>query len=68
MAAEELEAKKKFYQRKKKVPKKLDTEYSVEEVEEIDQYLFDRLQKEKIARWNWRRVMTMISIVKHLSP
>ena len=35
-AAEELEAKKKFYQRKKKVVKKLDTEYSVQEVEEID--------------------------------
>jgi hypothetical protein len=48
------------------VVKKADNEYSVEELEQVDELLFIRLQKEKMARFNWRRVMTMISIVKHL--
>ena len=44
-----------------------DTYYPLEKVEEIDQLLFLRLISERKARRNWRTLMTMISIVKHLS-
>ena len=37
-----------------------DQTYTVEEVEAIDQPLFEKLQTEKQARFNWRRIMTMI--------
>ena len=44
-----------------------DTDYSVEEVEMIDQHLFKRLEEEKKARYNWRKVMTMVQLVNGLS-
>ena len=37
-----------------------DDDYTVEEVEEMDQHLFTRLILEKKALWNWRKLMTMI--------
>ena len=36
-------------------------------VEEIDQYLFKRLEIEKKARFNWRKVNLMINLVRALS-
>ena len=51
--------------RKKKIP--VEDSYPVEEVEEIDKSLFTKLEKEKNARLNWRRLMTMIQLVKALS-
>lgn len=41
--------------------------YTGDDVDEIDQVLFDRLQKEKNARANWRRLHMQIMIVKALS-
>ena len=46
---------------KKKVIKKMrDDIYSVQDIERINQELFITLEKEKKARFNWRKVMTMI--------
>lgn len=41
--------------------------YTHEQVEQIDKSLFTRLEIEKKARFNWRKVMTMIQLVKVLS-
>ena len=46
---------------------KSDYEYTAEEVEEIDQKVFERIEKEKKARSNWRRLLTQIQIVRALS-
>ena len=46
---------------------KSDYEYTAEEVEELDQIVFERIEKEKKARSNWRRLLTQIQIVKALS-
>lgn len=42
--------------------------YTPHQVESIDQALFERLQTEKSARLNWRKLYTLIQIVKALSP
>ena len=34
----------------------------------MDQHLFTRLLLEKKALWNWRKIMTMIQLVKALGP
>ena len=47
--------------------RKMENVYTVDEVEDIDQTLFKTLEKEKKARFNWRKVMTMIQLVKALS-
>ena len=46
--------------KKKKKKRDIDAIYSAEEVEEIDRSLFTKLEKEKTARFNWRKIMTMI--------
>ena len=56
-------------QNKKSCKKKseVDDKYPVEEIEDIDTILFDTLEKEKKARFNWRKIMTMIQLLKALS-
>ena len=53
--------------KKKKRKKDIDEIYTADEVEEIDRSLFTKLEKEKNARFNWRKIMTMIQLVKALS-
>lgn len=53
--------------KKKALGTESEYDYKAEEMEMIDQQLFDTLEKEKKARFNWRKIMTMIQLVKALS-
>ena len=37
-------------------------------MDQIDEKIFIRLEQETRARYNWRKVLTMIQLVKALSP
>lgn len=46
--------------KKKKTTDSSEEEYTAAEIEQIDQSLFNRLETEKKARYNWRKILTMI--------